>query len=180
MKISIAIFAGGCFWCMQKVFDKVDGVIKTTVGYTGGKLKNPTYEKVSAGIGGHYEAIKVEYDPDKVSYEKLVKVFFQSIDPTNPYGQFCDIGKQYETAIFYFNDREKEIAERLKEKLNKAGITVYTKILPAGEFYKAEEYHQKYYSKYPDAYNYYYEQSGRKSMKETFKKIENILNGDFR
>ncbi|WP_022671375.1 peptide-methionine (S)-S-oxide reductase MsrA [Hippea alviniae] len=175
MRVSTAIFAGGCFWCLQKVFDQTDGVIRTTVGYTGGRLKNPTYEKVSAGIGGHYEAVKVEYNTEKISYEELVKVFFKNIDPTNPYGQFCDIGKQYETAIFYSNDTEKKIAEKLKEKLEKANITVNTKILPVSEFYEAEEYHQKYYLKYPKEYNYYYEHSQRASATEMFKRIEKIL-----
>lgn len=163
-KYERAIFAGGCFWCMQPAFDNVKGVIETTVGYTGGHKENPTYEEVCSGKTGHAEAILVVYDPTIVSYEELLKIFWQNIDPTQENGQFADIGSQYRTEIFYFNERQKELAEKSKtelERQKKFSKPIVTKISPAQKFWPAEEYHQKYYLKNSLRYQLYKEGSGR-------------------
>lgn len=159
-----ATFAGGCFWCLEAPFEKLDGVKEVVVGYTGGNVENPTYEQVCTGTTGHYEAIQVTYDPSKVSYEKLLDTFWRQIDPTDPDGQFADRGSQYRTAIFYHNDFQRSIAERSKAELEKWGIftkPVATKILPASTFYKAEDYHQDYYKKNAFRYELYRANSGR-------------------
>ncbi|MBI2870728.1 MAG: peptide-methionine (S)-S-oxide reductase MsrA [Candidatus Omnitrophica bacterium] len=159
-----AVFAGGCFWCMQPPFDNLKGVISTRVGYTGGALKNPDYEEVSSGTSGHAEAIEVVYDSRVVTYEKLLDVFWQNIDPTTLNQQFADRGHQYRTAIFYLNEDEKRLAEASKENLKRLGKydkPIVTEILPASQFYNAEGYHQEYYKKNPDQYERYKLGSGR-------------------
>jgi len=163
-KTEIATFAGGCFWCMEPPFDKVEGVISTTSGYTGGNKVNPTYKQVSAGSTGHAEAIRIEYDPAKVSYEDLLEVFWKNIDPTTLNSQFCDHGSQYRSAIFYHNDAQKSAAEKSLDKLNQTkpfDDPVVTEITEAGTFYPAEEYHQDYYQKNPLRYKYYRFACGR-------------------
>ncbi len=160
----IATFAGGCFWCMEPPFDKLDGVISTTSGYTGGHQANPTYKQVSAGTTGHAEAIQVEYDPAKISYTELLAVFWKNIDPTTKNRQFCDHGSQYRSGIFYHNDAQKSAAETSLNKLNQTrpfDEPVVTEITSASTFYPAEEYHQDYYQKNPLRYKYYRYACGR-------------------
>jgi peptide-methionine (S)-S-oxide reductase len=143
-----AIFAGGCFWCVESDFDHVPGVLETVSGYTGGTTEKPTYKSVSAGIGGHYEAVRITYDPTKVSYEKLLDAFWHSVDPTDPDGQFCDKGSSYRTAIFAVTPEQKKAAEESRRKLAESGVLkdkIVTKILEAGPFTPAEDYHQNYY-----------------------------------
>jgi methionine-S-sulfoxide reductase len=159
-----ATFAGGCFWCMQPPFDKLDGVISTTVGYCGGKEENPTYKQVSAGATGHAEAVEIVYDPSRVSYAELLNVFWMNIDPTQENGQFADTGAQYRTAIFYHNEEQKRLAEDSKKELKNTGRfskKIVTEIVPATPFYRAEEYHQDYYKKNPLRYKIYRYGSGR-------------------
>ena len=158
-----AVFAGGCFWCIEADFEKLPGVFDAESGYAGGTLKNPTYEQVSAGGTGHAEVVRVYYDPKKVSYQKLVDYFWRHIDPTVKDRQFCDGGNQYRSAIFYQNEAEKSVAEASKTALEKSGRfpTIHTEIAPAGTFYPAEEYHQAYYKKNPIRYNYYRSACGR-------------------
>ncbi len=159
-----AVFAGGCFWCMEKPYDKIDGVISTISGYTGGHTENPTYQQTSTGKTGHYEALQVEYDADKVNYEKLLNVFWKNIDPFDARGQFCDKGPQYRAAIFTNDEKEIALAtgskNTLQEKLN-GKATIVTEILPAKQFYAAEDYHQDYYKKNPVKYRYYRYGCGR-------------------
>lgn len=153
-----AIFAGGCFWCMEPPYDALDGVVSTTSGYIGGSVADPTYEQVSAGGTGHAEAVRVVYDPAKVSYDQLVEVFWHNVDPTQVDGQFCDHGDQYRTAIFYANDEQKQIAEQSLAALEKSKPfegAIVTEIVPATVFYPAEDYHQDYYQKNPLRYKYY-------------------------
>jgi len=164
-----AIFAGGCFWCMQPPFDHTEGVISTIVGYAGGSEANPTYKQVSAGETGHREAIEVTYDPGKISYAKLLDVFWHNIAPIQTDGQFHDFGDQYTTAIFYTTDEQKKAAEESKDALARSGKfpkPIATIILPAGKFWPAEEYHQKYYLKNSVAYRIYHFGSGRASYKK--------------
>ena len=158
-----AIFAGGCFWCVEADFDKVPGVIATESGYAGGKLQNPTYEQVSAGGTGHAEAVRVTFDPAKVTYEKLLDIFWHHVDPTVKDRQFCDIGNQYRTAIFYHDEAQRNAAQASKAVLEKSGhlAHIYTEIAPAGTFYPAEEYHQDYYKKNPIRYKFYRTSCGR-------------------
>lgn len=159
-----AVFAGGCFWCMQYAFDRVKGVKQTKVGYTGGTKPNPTYREVVSGTTGYAEAIEITYDPQEVSYADLLKVFWQSIDPTAVNKQFADVGTQYRTAIFYQNEAEKKIAEASKKKLQESGKferSIATQIVPAKPFYPAEDYHQKYYLKNPGNFKDYEKGSGR-------------------
>ncbi len=158
-----ATFAGGCFWCMVHPFDSLDGVISVTSGYTGGDKVNPTYEEVSDGGTGHAESVQIKYDPTKISYEKLLEVYWHNIDPTVKDQQFCDHGHQYRSAIFYHNDEQKRLAEQSKQKLIDSGKFehVYTEIVPASTFYPAEEYHQDYYKKNPIRYKYYRYSCGR-------------------
>ncbi|MBD3418507.1 MAG: peptide-methionine (R)-S-oxide reductase MsrB [Chitinivibrionales bacterium] len=159
-----AIVAGGCFWCMEPPFEKLDGVESVVSGYTGGPEKDPTYSQVSSGATGHVEAVRISYDSSKVSYRKILDVFWRSIDPTDPGGQFADRGSQYETAIFYLDDEQKAIAEQSKADLEQSGKfnkPIATEIMPGGEFYPAEEYHQDYYLKNSTHYKAYRKGSGR-------------------
>jgi peptide-methionine (S)-S-oxide reductase len=159
-----AIFAGGCFWCMEPPFDKLDGVIATTSGYTGGSKKNPTYEEVSSGRTGHTEAVEVAYDPKKVSYQKLLEVFWQNIDPTVKDQQFCDVGSQYRSGIFYLDEEQKRLAEASKaaiEKNKRFSGNIVTEITRATAFYPAEDYHQDFYKKNPLRYKFYRNGCGR-------------------
>ena len=159
-----AYFAGGCFWCMQYAFDKVPGVSKTVVGYSGGSVAAPEYEEVSTGSTGHAEAVEVQYDPAKVTYAQLLDVFWKNIDPTQENRQFADRGTQYRTAVFYRDDAEKQAAEASKDALGKTGKyskPIVTEITKAGAFYPAEEYHQGYYRKNPERFQRYEVGSGR-------------------
>jgi peptide methionine sulfoxide reductase msrA/msrB len=159
-----AVFAGGCFWCTEADFEKVPGVVEAVSGYTGGHVANPTYEQVSGGETGHLEAVKVIYDPFKISYDQLLAAFWQHIDPTDGGGQFVDRGNQYRSAVFYTDDSQRESAENSKMKLAKSGVfdqPIATEILPLGPFYKAEEYHQNYHDKHPIRYKWYRGGSGR-------------------
>ena len=162
-----ATFAGGCFWCMEGPFDSVPGVLATTSGYTGGSKKKPTYEEVSSGTTGHAESMEVTYDPTKVTYAQLLDVFWRNVDPTDGGGQFCDRGTQYRSAIFYRTEEERRLAEESKaraaEKLKKP---IVTQIVPATEFYPAEDYHQDYYKKNPLKYKYYRYSCGRDARLE--------------
>jgi len=162
--IEKATFAGGCFWCMEHPFKKLEGVIEVMPGYTGGNEKNPTYEEVSSGNTAHVEAVQITYEPSKVSYEKLLDTFWRQIDPTDAGGQFIDRGLHYKTAIFYHNNKQKILAKKSKENLEKSGRykkPIVTKIIKFSEFYKAEEYHQNYYKKNPIKYKAYHFFSGR-------------------
>jgi peptide-methionine (S)-S-oxide reductase len=157
-----ATFAGGCFWCMEPPYDKLDGVISTISGYAGGKTKNPTYEEVSRGTTGHTEVVQVTYDPKKITYEKLLEVFWRNIDPLTPNRQFCDIGSQYRSAIFYHDENQKRLAEESKKALSKRfKEPIVTEIVAYTEFYPAEDYHQDYYTKNPLRYKYYRYNCGR-------------------
>jgi peptide-methionine (S)-S-oxide reductase len=159
---AVATFAGGCFWCTESDFDKVKGVVSTTSGYTGGKVPNPGYERVSAGGTGHAEAVEVIYDPSKVSYEQLLTFYWRTIDPTVKDRQFCDHGDQYRTAIFVRNDEERKLAEASKKKVeSELKQPVFTQIVDAGPFYAAEEYHQDFYKKNPTKYKFYRWNCGR-------------------
>ena len=162
-KTATAIFAGGCFWCTEADFDKVPGVISTTSGYLNGKTKNPTYKEVSAGGSGHVEAVEVIYDPAKVTYAKLLDAFWRSIDPLVKDKQFCDTGDMYRTGIYYLDDEQKKLAEETKKQVAAkfAPRTVYTEIVKADTFYKAEDYHQDYYKKNESRYNFYRWNCGR-------------------
>jgi peptide methionine sulfoxide reductase msrA/msrB len=164
-----AIFAGGCFWCIQPAFDKAKGVIKTVVGYCGGTEPNPTYEVVSSEKTGYRESLQITYDPAKISYDQLLDIYWRQIDPTQADGQFTDIGPSYRAGIFYGNDDEKKIAEVSKEKLARSGKfnkSIVTEILPAMKFYPAEAYHQKYYQQNPEHFEAFEEGSGRVSFKK--------------
>ena len=164
-----ATFAGGCFWCMEPAFKILSGVIKVIPGYTGGFKENPSYEEVSMGTTGHLEAVQVTYDSKKTSYEKLLDVFWKSIDPTDDKGQFADSGSPYKTAIFYHDENQKKIAESSKKKLQESGIfdkPVVTKIIKATKVYPAEKYHWEYYKKHPVTYNAYKYLSGREKFLE--------------
>ena len=159
-----AVFAGGCFWCTESDFEKIDGVIEAISGYTGGKVENPTYKQVSAGGTGHIEAVKVIYDPDKISYRQLLANFWRKVDPTDGGGQFVDRGDQYRSAIFYADENHRKLAEASKQALAASGVfdkAIVTDILPLGRFYRAEEYHQDYYKKSPIRYKWYRSGSGR-------------------
>lgn len=159
-----AVFAGGCFWCTESDFEKVDGVIEAISGYTGGDMANPTYEQVSAGGTGHVEAVKVVYDPAKITYKQLLEVFWRHVDPTDAGGQFVDRGSQYRSVIFYADDKERGMAEASKKDLAASGRfdkQIVTEILPLGAFYPAEDYHQDYYKKNPIRYSWYRSGSGR-------------------
>jgi peptide-methionine (S)-S-oxide reductase len=159
-----ATFAGGCFWCMEPPYDELEGVISTISGYTGGTKKNPTYEQVSAGTTGHTEAVEVTYDPKKVSYEKLLDVFWRNIDPLTANAQFCDSGSQYRSAIFYHDQTQKALAEASKKRLqDRFKQPIVTEIVRASEFYPAEDYHQDYYKKNPIRYKIYRYGCGRDS-----------------
>ncbi len=159
-----ATFAGGCFWCMEADFEKIDGVIEAVSGYTGGEMKNPSYEQVSSGTTGHLEAVQVTYDPEKIGYQQLLEVFWRHINPTDAGGQFVDRGPQYRSAIFYHDESQKKAAEASKAKLENAGRfdrPIATEILPLKDFYPAEAYHQDYWRKNPIRYRFYRMGSGR-------------------
>jgi peptide-methionine (S)-S-oxide reductase len=159
-----AVFAGGCFWCVESDFDKVEGVISTTSGYTGGTVPSPTYSQVSGHRTGHAEAVEVVFDPNRISYERLVEHFWRTIDPTTKDAQFCDHGTPYRTAIFALDDRQLRIAQASRDALAKSKPfkePIVTEVLRAGPFYPAEEYHQDYYRKNPLRYQYYRAACGR-------------------
>ena len=164
MELRTATFAGGCFWCVEADFEKVDGVVEVISGYTGGHKDNPTYEEVSAGGTGHVEAVQVLYDPDKVSYKELLDVFGRHVDPTDPGGQFVDRGPQYRTVIFYHDEEQMRLASEFKQELEKSGPftkPIVTEILKFPQFYRAEDYHQDYYKTHSVRYKYYRWNSGR-------------------
>ncbi len=155
---AVATFAGGCFWCVESDFDKVPGVLETVSGYTGGTLENPTYKAVTGGNTGHYEAVRITYDPAKVSYEELLDVFWHSVDPTDAGGQFCDRGDSYRTAVFFHTPEQQRAAIATKRAINDSGTlkgSIVTPILMAKAFYPAEAYHQEYYVKDPLRYRFY-------------------------
>jgi peptide-methionine (S)-S-oxide reductase len=163
-KLEKATFAGGCFWCMEAPFDKLPGVVSVTAGYTGGQVKNPIYEEVSAGNTGHAEAVQIVFDPAKIGYRKLLDVFWHNIDPTVKDRQFCDTGHQYRSAVFYESEEQRRLALQSKSALDKSkpfSDPIVTEIVPASEFYPAEEYHQHYYKKNPIRYTYYRTSCGR-------------------
>ena len=164
---AVATFAGGCFWCTESDFEKVPGVVSAVSGYIGGRVANPTYEQVSAGGTGHAEAVQVRFDPAQVSYEKLLAVYWHSVDPTVKDRQFCDAGNQYRTAIFAHDAAQRRLAETTKADVQKQlGVPVYTEIADAGAFYPAEEYHQDYYKKNPVRYKFYRANCGRDARLE--------------
>ena len=166
-KYQKATFAGGCFWCMEPPFEKLAGVIDVTAGYTGGSVANPSYEQVCSGKTGHYEAIQIIYDPTVITYGQLLEVFWRQVDPTDPNGQFADRGSQYQTAIFFHDQNQKALAVKSKEKLQtikKFQKPIITKIIPAGPFYPAEDYHQDYHRKAPVRYCLYRTHSGREEF----------------
>ncbi len=159
-----ATFAGGCFWCMEPPFDKVEGVYSTTSGYAGGKVKAPSYRQVSAGVTGHAEVVQVAYDPERVTYEELLEVFWRNIDPLDGGGQFCDRGSQYRTAIFYEGEAQRRAAEASKRRLEESGRVpgpIVSEITPLDVFYPAEDYHQDFYKKSPGRYTSYRAGCGR-------------------
>ena len=165
-ELAVATFAGGCFWCVESDFDTVPGVVETISGYTGGTVDDPTYKQVTAGGTGHLEAVQIHYDPKQISYERLLHIFWRSVDPTDGGGQFCDRGESYQTAIFVGNEEERRLAEASKEALEQSMALdepVVTPIEAAGEFHPAEDYHQDYYTKNPFRYRYYRLACGRDS-----------------
>jgi peptide methionine sulfoxide reductase msrA/msrB len=172
-----ATFAGGCFWCMEPPFEKLEGVVEVVAGYSGGRVENPTYEQVSSGRTGHAEAVQVVYDPAKISYEELLKVFWRNIDPTDRGGQFSDRGSQYRTAIFYHDDEQRQKAEESKQSLQDSGKfkgrSIITEIVAFTNFYPAEDYHQDFYKKSSLHYNSYKKLSGREGfLKKTWEAEE--------
>ena len=170
----VAVFAGGCFWCMEPLFDKLKGVISTTSGYVGGIVAHPSYEQVCKGNTGHLEAVKIVFDPLIITYSELLDVFWHHIDPTDPQGQFCDKGEQYLSAIFYADERQKTVAEGSKGEIAKAlnGQPIYTQIRPLTLFNPAEDYHQEFYQKNPAHYQSYRSCCGRdQRLKELWGKL---------
>ena len=169
-----AVFAGGCFWCTESDFEKLPGVVAAESGYTGGKTANPTYEAVSAGHTGHTEAVRVTYDPAKVSYAQLVEFFWRTIDPTEKDRQFCDVGDQYRSGIYWGTDAERQVAEASLARLKAAGRfkNIYTEVKNADPFYVAEDYHQDYYKKNSVRYSYYRYSCGRDAQLKRVWKVE--------
>jgi peptide-methionine (S)-S-oxide reductase len=166
---AVATFAGGCFWCVEEAFDAVKGVVSTTSGYIGGHVPDPSYEDVVRGDTGHAEAVQVEYDPDVVTYETLLDTFWHNVDPLDAGGQFCDRGNSYRTAIFYHDERQRELAEESKRELEASDVLpgkIVTEIVPAGEFYAAEGYHQDYYERNALRYQFYKFTCGREARLE--------------
>jgi peptide-methionine (S)-S-oxide reductase len=164
---AVATFAGGCFWCTESDFEKVPGVASAVSGYIGGRVANPTYEQVSDGATGHAEAVQLRFDPAKVSYAQLLKVYWRSVDPTVKDRQFCDTGSQYRTAIFTHDAAQRQLAESTRAEVAKQlGVTIYTEIADAGTFYPAEDYHQDYYKKNPVRYKGYRWNCGRDARLE--------------
>ena len=169
LNLRLATFAGGCFWCMIPPFQKLDGIYEVIAGYIGGHAKNPTYDQVCSANTGHYEAVQLKFDPEKISYDKLLETFWRQIDPTDLGGQFYDRGQQYNTAIFYHDEEQKRLSEASKAKMESEGRfnkAIATKILKASEFYPAEEYHQNYHLKNSEHYKRYRIGSGRDSYIE--------------
>ncbi len=160
-ELATATFAGGCFWCMEPAFEGLDGVVSTTVGYTGGHTKNPTYEDVSAGRTGHAESVQVVYDPARISYARLLDIFWHNVDPLTANAQFCDHDKQYRSAIFYHDETQHHLAEASKERIQKPNHPIVTEIVAASAFYPAEDYHQRYHHKNPIRYRVYRWNCGR-------------------
>jgi methionine-S-sulfoxide reductase len=159
-----ALFAGGCFWCMEPPFKKLDGVLSVVSGYTAGHKENPTYQEVASGITGHTEAVEITFDPARVSYEELLEVFWRNIDPTDEGGQFVDRGSQYRTGIYYLSEEQKRLAEESKQRLFDSGRfkrPIVTEIVAASGFYPAEDYHQDYHQQSPGHYKLYRHNSGR-------------------
>jgi len=166
-RVATAVFAGGCFWCVEADFDKVDGVLETISGYTGGTVENPSYRSVTQGNTGHYEAVKVTYDPSKVSYDELANYFIRHIDPTDAKGQFCDKGDSYRSAIFVSGQGERDVATTtLDGAAETLGQDIVTKVLPAATFWPAEDYHQDYYLRSAVKYGYYRKACGRDARLE--------------
>ncbi|RSL30531.1 peptide-methionine (S)-S-oxide reductase [Salibacterium salarium] len=166
-----AVFAGGCFWCMVKPFDEMEGIIKVTSGYTGGHIENPSYEDVKTGQSGHFEAVQIVFDADVFPYEKLLSLYWPQIDPTDDGGQFHDRGSQYKTAIFYHNEEQRITAEHTRTEVAQSGRfnkPIVTEILPASPFYPAEDYHQDFHKKQEKAYKADREESGRDDFIETY------------
>jgi peptide-methionine (S)-S-oxide reductase len=164
-----ATFAGGCFWCMEPPFEGQDGVVSVTAGYTGGHVANPSYEQVSDGGTGHAESVQIVFDPKKISYSKLLDIFWHNIDPTAKNRQFCDVGEQYRSAIFYHDPEQKKLAEASRDELQasgRIGRPIVTEIVQAGPFYPAEDYHQDYYKKNPLRYRFYRANCGRDARLE--------------
>ena len=175
----LATFAGGCFWCMEAPFEKMDGVLTVVSGYSGGKITNPTYEQVSTGETGHVEAVRIEYDGKKVSFEQLLEVFIQQIDPRDGEGQFADRGSQYRPVIFYHDNQQKKIAAEFLKELNKIkslNEKIRVQLLPIESFYPAEAYHQDFYKKNKNYYERYSKGSGRKDFISTFWKNNKVPN----
>lgn len=167
--LAVAIFAGGCFWCMEPPFDKTPGVVTTTSGYVGGHKAGATYKEVTAGGTGHYEAVRIVYDPQKVSYEKLLEVFWRNVDPVDAGGQFCDRGESYRTAIFAHDPEQKRLAESSRQALDaskRLPKPIVTPVLVAGPFWVAEDYHQDYHQKNPGKYQFYRWNCGRDARLE--------------
>ncbi len=163
--VEVATFAGGCFWCVEEAFQQEEGVIDAVSGYTGGDVEDPSYEQVSSGRTGHYEAVEVRYDPERVAYERLLEVFWHNVDPTDAGGQFCDRGPQYRTAVFVHGPEQREAAEASKRRLREGDRVeeeIVTPILEAGEFWPAEDYHQEYYREHRVQYQFYKASCGRK------------------
>ncbi len=163
-QLAKATFAGGCFWCMEEAFEKVEGVVSATSGYSGGQVANPSYEEVSAGRTGHAESVEVVYDPAKVTYSKLLDAFWHNVDPITPNAQFCDHGTQYRSAIFYHNEEQKRLAEESRKTIEQSKRfkeSIVTQLVMVSEFYPAEEYHQDFYKKNPIRYKFYKYNCGR-------------------
>lgn len=163
--VETAIFAGGCFWCMEPVFDSMPGVVSVTPGYTGGGTRDPSYQEVSTGESGHVEAVRIVFHPGEVSYRDLLQVFWRNIDPTTRNRQFCDFGSQYRSAVFYLSAEQQRAAEESRRELEESrhfDRAIVTEILAAGEFYPAEEYHRQYYRKNPQRYKMYHDGCGRR------------------
>lgn len=170
----VATFAGGCFWCTASAFQGIEGIRNLVSGYTGGSADTPTYEQVTSGATGHYEAVQLTFDPEKISYQDLLEIFFRQIDPTDPGGSFVDRGTQYRSAVFYHNDAQRNAAVKTIELINQARLfnrPVATHVLKAGKFYEAEPYHQDYHKKNPVRYKYYRAGSGRDIFIDKNKKV---------
>lgn len=166
-RLAKAVFAGGCFWCMEPPFDALPGVTATVSGYTGGTRTNPTYQEVSTGNTGHIEAVEVTYDPAKVSYQQLLETYWRNVDPLDAGGQFCDRGEPYRTAVFYHDAEQKRLADISKTRIEqRLGRAVVTPVRPAATFYPAEDYHQDYYQRNPLRYKYYRYRCGRDARLE--------------
>ena len=177
-EVKEAIFAGGCFWCIEAAFELMPGVIEAISGYTGGHVENPTYQQVITGTTGHYEAVLVRYDPAQVTYAQLLEQFWRNINPTDEGGQFYDRGSQYSTAVFYLDDEQRDLAEASKQELEESDVfdhPIVTQILPAYPFYVAEDYHQDYYKTYLAQYKAYSTASGRKAyLEETWEDQDDV------